>query len=63
MSLLRDCHELAARVQASRATEKAVFKALEKYLEQVKSYGDDLDVDTFYESFCEYYNDSFLTPD
>lgn len=60
MSLIKDFYTLPARVQASRATEKAVFKVLEKYLEQVRSFGDDLDVDTFYESFHQYYIENSL---
>lgn len=46
---------LKARIEASNATEKTVFEALKEYLDQVQSYGDELEVDTFYESFSLYY--------
>lgn len=62
MSLFGDAKTLWARKQASNATRDTIFKVLKRYLDEVKSYGDELDVDTFYDEFNEYYRKNWLNP-
>lgn len=60
MGVISDMITLPARVQASNATQKAIFDVLKRYIEEVKSYGDELDVETFYDDFAEYYKKNWL---
>lgn len=55
MKFPKEILTLKARIEASEATEKIVFKVLKEYIEEAQSYGDELEIDTFYESFSLYY--------
>lgn len=62
MGVWKDISTIRARQQASDATETTIFKLLENYIDEAKSYGDELEIDTFYDSFREYYSKNKYRP-
>ena len=63
MSIFKDISTFPARIQASNATRDAIFEVLKRYIQQVQSRGDELDADTFYDEFIQYYRKNWLPND